>query len=106
LGLILLAAVAQCRMCLLRFFVCYFYFFAVHRPCGLTCPISEDDCGWSVENVGAWLESIGLGRYREAFAMKGVTGCELYSITHLSLKACAAVFPCFFFYCVSTKRVP
>ncbi len=54
---------------------------------------SEDvDCtrvlSWSVENVGMWVESIGLGRFRNVFVERGVLGHVLFDVDGHTLKVC------------------
>lgn len=41
---------------------------------------------WAMEDVGAWLSSIGLSQYRESFAAHEVTGKELLKLERSDLK--------------------
>lgn len=41
---------------------------------------------WGIEEVGKWLENIGLGEYRESFAKNEVCGNELLGLSRDDLK--------------------
>jgi hypothetical protein len=41
---------------------------------------------WGVEEVGKWLENIGLAEYRELFARHDICGNELLTLTRPDLK--------------------
>ena len=43
---------------------------------------------WGVEEVGNWLESLGLGEYKEQFAKHDVRGPELLNLERSDLKVC------------------
>ncbi|XP_030635538.1 diacylglycerol kinase delta [Chanos chanos] len=41
---------------------------------------------WDSEEVGVWLESLGLGEYREIFVGKDIQGCQLHQLQRQDLK--------------------
>lgn len=52
----------------------------------VTAPAGRMIQYWGVEEVGKWLENIGLGEYREMFAKHEVCGNELLGLTREDLK--------------------
>lgn len=44
---------------------------------------------WGLEDVGHWLDSLGLGEYRDKFASHDVRGQELLSLGRTDLKVSA-----------------
>ena len=45
---------------------------------------------WGVDEVGNWLESLGLAEYREAFAKHDIRGSELLALDRRDLKVSTA----------------
>ena len=43
---------------------------------------------WGVEEVGNWLESLGLAEYKERFAKNDIQGEELLGLDRNDLKVC------------------
>ena len=43
---------------------------------------------WSVEDVGTWLDSLGLADYKEKFSSHDIMGKELLNLGRQDLKVC------------------